>query len=114
MELLSAFLDKLLALLPLVVVAAPIIAFFIDLGKRVGLPDGLAPILSGVLNAGVLVVLFVFGDQGVIVIKKVNDLIVVVGPAVTIWVLSVLASPKFHELLKGAGLGFSHPVEGNG
>lgn len=112
MEQLIAFMDKFAALLPLLAVAAPLVAFVIDLLKRVKLPDGTAPIVSGVLNAGVLVLLFVYGDEGVTAIKKANDLIVIVGPAITVWVGMVLTAPKWHDLFKAIGLGFSHVKDG--
>ena len=50
MEIFLDVLSEYLGLLPVVAVAAPLIAILVNLAKKAGLPDGYGGVLSGFLN----------------------------------------------------------------
>lgn len=65
MELVFEVLGAIGALFPVVAPAVPFISMFVDLLKKVGLPDGYAPLVSLVVNAAFWVLVAATGEVAV-------------------------------------------------
>ena len=111
METFFALLEAALNLVPLVAVAAPLIALLIDLGKRFKwIGDGNAGMWSLILNAAFWVGLHFAAQSGVE--KPATDLIVAVAafaPVVVAFVLALVTANSVHKLAAKRGFGYSYP-----
>ena len=105
---LADFMSVLLGYVPAVMVAAPLIAFVIDQAKRFGLPDGYAPLVSGLLNLAAYAALYFAGAEHQGDVETVIEAITMIAPIVVALFTSALASNAAHNLLMWAGLGYSH------
>jgi hypothetical protein len=109
MEAVLAFLEAALKLVPVVVVAAPLIALLIDTAKKLGaLKDGQAGIANLILNAAFWIGLYIAGQLGVQAqaeefIQKFAEF----APAVVALILGLVSSQWFHNLAAGKGFGYS-------
>jgi len=101
------FLNDLLVLVPVIAFAAPLIAFLVDTFKRFGLPDGYAPLISGVLNLGMYAALYFLSDQEA-EIQTVIEAMYQLAPIILALFVSVLSTKSAHDLLEKVGIGFSY------
>lgn len=109
MENFLVFVNVLLGFVPAVAGAAIAIAAIVDGLKKLGwLPDGYAPLASGLLNLAVFVALFFLGDEYGKEIQSTMDAIAIVAPVVVSLLIALLSTSKAHDLLTGIGLGFSY------
>ena len=108
MDNLLAFLAALAALVPVVSTVAPLVAFVVDTAKRIGLPNGYAPLVSGLLNLLAFAAMFFLTDAQKAQIPDAVAGILAVAPFVVALLISVLATPVVHDMLTAKGLGFSH------
>jgi len=101
------FIEALLEMVPQVAFAAPVIAILIDQLKRVGLPDGYAPLASGLLNLTFFALVYFLpereGD-----IATIAEAAAQLAPFVVSFVLSLLTAAKVHQLTEPIGIGYSH------
>ena len=102
------FVDLLLGYAP-AVGYAPLIAWFVDMGKKHGLiPDGYAHLASGVLNVLIMAALYFAGPEHEAEVRSVLDAVYLAGPAV-VGLFAALASTKLsHNALVALGFGYSH------
>jgi hypothetical protein len=113
LDTLLAFLLELCDLIPAVAFGAPFIAFVIDLLKRLpkySLPDGYAPLVSGLLNLALYAALFFFKDkQDAItgIVQALNTL----APFILMLFTSTLVTAGAHDKLANRGLGYSYTGE---
>jgi len=103
-----AFLEAVLDMVPEVAFAAPLIAVLIDQAKRIGLPDGFAPLMSAALNFAFFTVLY-FLPESEADVATLAGAFETLAPFVVSFVLSLLAAAKVHQLTKPIGIGYSHP-----
>ena len=89
--------------------AAPVLAVFIDFLKKVGLPDGFAPLVSGLVNVAVYAILFFAGKENTEMVGSFLDAFVLVAPYIFALFLSLVATAKAHDVLTPMGYGYSHP-----
>lgn len=114
MDTLLGFGNSLLALVPVMGFAAPLIAFIVDTAKRAKLPDGYAPLLSGLLNFAVFAVLYFVGEAHRAQVQDVVQLLTQIAPVIVALFISLLGTAKAHDLLSAVGIGFSHADAGAG
>jgi hypothetical protein len=109
MEQFLVFVNVLLGFVPAVAGAAVAIAVLVDGLKKLGwLPDGYAPLASGVLNLAVFVALFFLGDQYGKEVQSVLDGIAIVAPVLVSLLIALLSTSKAHDLFNSIGLGYSY------
>ena len=101
------FLEALLDLVPEVAAAASFIAVVIDQLKRVGLPDGYAPLVNGVLNLVFFTILY-FAPEAENDIATITGAFEVLAPYIVSIILSIVGATKVHKLLLPTGVGYSH------
>jgi len=101
------FIEALLEMVPQVAFAAPVIAILIDQLKRVGLPDGYAPLINGVLNLVFFTILY-FAPEAENDIATITGAFEVLAPYIVSIILSIVGAAKVHKLLLPTGVGFSH------
>jgi len=103
------FVEVLLGFVPAVAGAAIAIAALVDGLKKLGwLPDGYAPLASGILNLVVFVALFFLGDQYGKEVQSVLDGIAIIAPVIVSLLIALLSTSKAHDLLTSIGLGVSY------
>jgi len=103
------FAETLLGFIPAVAGAAIAIAALVDGLKKLGwLPDGYAPLASGLLNLVVFVLLFFLGDQYGKEVQSVLDGIAIIAPVIVSLLIALLSTSKAHDLLTSIGLGVSY------
>lgn len=102
------FFSTLAGFVPVVVAFAPLVSYLVDAAKRIGLPDGYAPVLSGVLNLAAWVLVFFSSDEQIAQFPNVVAGVLAVAPYVVALVASLLATPLVHDALTDKGFGFSH------
>jgi hypothetical protein len=93
---------------PVVAFGATLIAFIVDTAKRLGLPDGYAPALSGGLNLALYALLYFAGDAHRAQIQDAVAAIYAVTPYVVALLMSALGAVGVHQQLTKIGLGYSH------
>jgi hypothetical protein len=108
MALFVGFLSSLLGFVPVVGFGAALIAFVVDTGKRLGLPDGYAPLVSGGLNLALYGLLFLGNDAQDARLQNAVAAINLIAPYVVALFMSVLTTVKAHQHLAAAGIGYSH------
>lgn len=108
MEQFLAFVAVLLALVPVIAFGSPLIAFIVDTLKRIGLPDGFAPLASGLLNLALYAVVFFVGPEHEGEVKNVVDGLLLIAPVVLALFTGVIATVKAHQKLAAAGVGYNH------
>ena len=105
-----AFLEAALKLVPVVVVAAPLIALIVDLLKKLNIvQDGMAGLVSLVLNALFWVGLYIAGQLGIqaeaeLFIQKFAEF----APVVLALIFALFGSQWFHNFGKARGFAYSH------
>jgi len=103
------FIETVLGFVPAVAGAAIAIAALVDGLKKLGwLPDGYAPLASGLLNLSVFVALFFLGDQYGKEVQSVLDGIAIIAPVIVSLLIALLSTVKAHDLLTSIGLGVSY------
>jgi hypothetical protein len=102
------FVGSVLGFVPAVAFGATLIAFLVDTAKRLGLPDGSAPALSGALNLALYALVFFATDAQKATIQDAVTAINLVAPYVTALFFSLLATAKAHHTLAPTGIGYSH------
>jgi hypothetical protein len=109
-----AFFSSLAGLVPVVAVFAPLFAYVTDTAKRLGLPDGAAPIVSGILNLAGYALVFFSSDATKAQFPSVVAGILAIAPYLVALVAGLLATPLAHNALLAAGHGVSNTANGNG
>ncbi len=107
MEVTVTFFEVLLGLVPVVAFAAPLIAFLVDQAKRAGLPDGFAPLVSGVLNLVFFALLFFLPNEA----ERIEDYtgaVYAFAPYVVALLVALISSSWVHDRLTAVGIGYSH------
>ena len=103
------FLETVLAFVPEVGIAVPLIAITVDLLKRYGvLQDGQAGIANGVLNLAFWLAIYVSARVGVG--EEFGNFIIELGkfaPALVMLVVALLGTKLVHKALLWLGLGCS-------
>jgi len=102
------FVNGLLALVPVVAFAAPLIAFVIDTTKRFGLPDGYAPLVSGLLNLALYAVVYFVGEAHADQVQTVVEAVTMLAPVIVALFVSLLGTTGAHKALELIGIGYSH------
>lgn len=103
-----AFFSQLAGLVPVVGVFASLISYVVDTAKRLGLPDGYAPAVSGGLNLVAYALVFFASDTTKAQFPGVVAGVLAVAPYIVALVGSLIASSAFHDALTKVGIGFSH------
>jgi hypothetical protein len=102
-----SFVDALLDLVPAVAFGAPLIAILVDAAKRVGLPDGYAPLASGLLNLILYGVLFFLkGREGEV--QTIVEGLTALAPFILSLFVGLLATAGSHKKLLNIGVGYSN------
>lgn len=102
------FFSTLAGFVPVVVAFAPLVSYLVDIAKRIGLPNGYAPVLSGLLNVAAWVLVFFSTDEQIANYPNVVSGILAVAPYIVALVASLLATPLLHDALTAKGFGYSH------
>lgn len=108
MDALLSFVGNLLGLIPVVAFGAPLVAFLVDLAKRLRLPDGYAPLLSGALNLVLYGVVFFAGDKHLPQVQNVVQAMTLAAPVILSIFVSLLSTAAAHNMLAAIGVGFKH------
>lgn len=115
MDAFLAFVQALLALVPVVGFGSPLIAAVIDAFKRAGvLKDGFAPLASLALNFVLYAIVFFAGDAHLGEVKSAVQALALAAPLIVALFVSLLSTSKAHDLLAAIGVGFSHAEGGAG
>lgn len=107
MEQFLQFTVHLLGLVPAVALFAPLIALVVDFLKRAGaLPDGYAPLASGVLNLLAYALVWFAGESKDM--TTIVNAVTALAPYIFALFLSLLATARAHKAAVGIGIGYSH------
>lgn len=103
-----SFIATLLGFVPVVAAVAPLVAFLVDTAKRFGLPDGYAPLASGLLNL-LVYALFYFVELDEAAVQNVVEAILAIAPYIVALLISLFGSAWAHQQLAKIGVGYRHP-----
>lgn len=106
------FCGNLFTLVPVVAPAVLLIAIIVDGAKKAKiLPNGYAPVLSGVLNAAVFLVYYLAGPDRTAQIDGIIKAVTVFAPFIVGYAASVFSTAKAHNAMVEAGFGYSYSEE---
>lgn len=114
MDAFLAFVSVLAGLVPAVATFAPLIAYVVDALKRIGLPNGYAPLASGLLNVAAYALVYFATDAQRAEFPNAVAAILAVAPYVVAVLASVLATPAIHDALVARGFGYTHEASPKG
>lgn len=102
------FLGVLAGLVPVVGFGGPLIAYLVDQIKRVGLPNGYAPLVAAAGNLLLFGVVFFVGPEKENDVRTAVDGIYKLAPFVVGFIVTAILAARSHDQLVTTGQGFSH------
>jgi hypothetical protein len=109
MDTLLQFLEVLLGFVPEIAAASALIAIIVDTAKRVGLPNGYAPLAAAVLNLVFYGLFWFIGEDGQEEVGAIITSLEVLAPVIVAWLVSMFGANWVHKKAVPAGFGYSHP-----